>query len=276
MGGAPDLRELTDTALRVARAGGAAIVRTRGDDRSGARADSKGIRRDLITASDRASEEAVVSGILEAYPDHAVIAEEGALTPQGRVSSDSEFVWIVDPLDGTTNFVHGLPYFCVSVALVRAGVPSVGVAHAPDLGVTYHAHRGGGAFRNDAPIRVSETTALADALLATGFSYVRDEPGNDDNVARLGRALHACRDLRRHGSAELDLCMTADGHFDAYWELYLSPWDVAAGSVVVREAGGRVTDLTGGDDWLFGQNILASNGALHDAVLGVVGGALPS
>ena len=117
------------------------------------------------------------------------------------------------------------------------------------------------------------TAELADALLATGFSYVRNEPGRDTNVGRIGKVIAECRDLRRYGSAEIDLALTGDGSFDAYWELDLQAYDVAAGAVIVREAGGRVTDLNGGDEWLFGGHILASNGAVHDELLGLVGHA---
>lgn len=261
-----------DTARELAEAAGADILRRR----AGIAADSKAIRRDLVTAADRAAEEIVVGGLQAAFPDHGVLAEEGVLTPKGAVSrADAEFVWIVDPIDGTTNYVHGLPFFAVAVGLVQRGKPIVGVVHAPALELTYHAYAGGGAWRGGDRIRVTQTSEVADALLATGFSYVRDEPGRDDNLGRINRALHRCRDLRRYGSAQLDLCMTAAGHFDGYWEVHLESWDVAAGACVVREAGGTVTDLVGDHDaWLSGESVLASNGALHAALLEVVGGPI--
>ena len=234
--------------------------------------ESKGQRRELVTAADRAAEHVVVGGLLAAFPDHAMLAEEGVLTTQGRASKVADWTWIVDPLDGTTNFVHGLPFFAVAIALAFRNRPVVGVVHAPALGETFVAAQGLGALRLRADgsrevLRVSKTTELADALLATGFSYNRNEPGRDDNSARLARVLPHCRDLRRLGSAELDLCYTAAGVYDGYWELYLAPYDVAAGAVVVQEAGGRVADLAGGGDWLFGGQVLASNGALHDELL---------
>jgi myo-inositol-1(or 4)-monophosphatase len=269
---ASELEAFGATARRLALEGGAAILGSAARDRQPA---SKGARRDLVTAADAAAERIVVGGLLREFPAHAILAEEGALTPRGRASSASEFVWVVDPLDGTTNFVHGLPYYCVAIGLVHRGEPVVGVVHAPELGATYHAVRGGGAFRNDVPIAVSDTAELADALLATGFSYVRDEPGRDDNTGRLRRALHRCRDVRRYGSAQLDFCLTAAGAVDAFWEVYLQPWDVAAGTAILREAGGKVTDLVGGADWLHGENVLATNAALHDELLEVVGGRLP-
>jgi myo-inositol-1(or 4)-monophosphatase len=148
----------------------------------------------------------------------------------------------------------------------------VGAVHAPALGWTFTAIRGGPALLNGAAVAVSETTEMPDALLATGFSYNRSEDGADDNVNRLRRALHGCRDLRRYGSASLDLCMTAMGVFDGYWELYLQQYDVAAGALMVLSAGGQVTDLGGGDRWLAGGQIAASNGHLHDQLLALVGG----
>ena len=279
MGGGDDAEQLerfVTRARELALEAGAVLTRGPRDAAGRAGAASKGVRRELVTATDEAAERVVVGGLLESFPDHAVLAEEGVLTPRGKSSaSDAEHVWVVDPLDGTTNFVHGLPYACVAIGLVRRGQPVVGVVHAPALGETYHAWAGGGAYCNGERIRVSATTGTADALLATGFSYVRNEPGRDDNIARLQRALHACRDIRRYGSAQLDLCLTARGVFDGYWELYLAPYDVIAGAVVVGEAGGRVTDLLGGEDWQSGRTILASNGHVHSELLQLVGGPAP-
>jgi myo-inositol-1(or 4)-monophosphatase len=272
----PDLQPFVDAALALAQAAGAELLAQRAT--AVQRPESKGQRRELVTTADRAAERIVVGGLLAAFPDHGVLAEEGVLTAQGQVSRPGPWTWIVDPLDGTTNFVHGLPFFAVAIALAHQQQPVVGVVHAPALGETFVASRGGGAFRQRADgrrdaLRVSRTVELADALLATGFSYVRNEPGRDDNSARLARVLPLCRDLRRLGSAELDLCYTAAGTYDGYWELYLAPYDVAAGAVIVREAGGTVTDLRGGDDWLFGGSVLASNGHLHGDLRRLVGDA---
>lgn len=237
----------------------------------GREVESKGRRRELVTAADREAERVVVAGLQERFPDHGVLAEEGVLTARGVASRSADLLWIVDPLDGTTNYVHGLPFYCVAVGLAFRGVPVVGAVHAPALGHTYAAAAGLGAVRNGQPLRVSRTAELADALLCTGFAYVRDDPGRDDNVGRIARVLPRCRDLRRFGSAQLDLCCVAAGHYDGYWELDLAPYDVAAGAVIVREAGGRVTDLQLGEDWLYGGRILATNGALHAALAAVVG-----
>ena len=271
-----DLRGFLAEAERLAREAGQELLRHRDGVRSAF--ESKGQRRELVTAADRAAERIVVEGLLRAFPGHAVLAEEGVLTTQGVASRASDWTWIVDPLDGTTNFVHGLPFFAVAIGLAFRNRPVVGVVHAPALGETFLGAEGLGARRVFAdgcerPLRVSATAELADALLATGFSYNRNEPGRDDNAARLTRALPLCRDLRRLGSAELDLCLVAAGVYDGYWELYLAPYDVAAGAVLVREAGGVVTDLGGGDDWLFGGSILATNGPLHAPLRQVVGDA---
>jgi len=259
------LQRCLEEASRLALLAGEELLRHRRDRVA---FESKGVRRELVTAADRAAERVVVGGLQAAFPDHAILAEEGVLTTMGEPSSGSEWLWIVDPLDGTTNFVHGLPFYCCAIALAHRGVPVVGVVHAPSLGETYSAVRGGGARLScgggdDQILAVSPTAAFDDALLATGFSYNRNEPGRDDNTGNIGRVLPRCRDLRRLGSAELDLCLVASGTYDGYWERYLQPYDVAAGAVIVREAGGRVSDFGGGDEWLFGDSIVATNGALH-------------
>lgn len=254
-----------DEAVRLAEAAGAQLLEF--VDR-GVVAESKGIRRELVTAADRAAERVVVGGLQRRFPGHAVLAEEGVLTTQGKPSSESEWLWIVDPLDGTTNYVHGIPFYCVAIALAYRGDPVVGVVHAPALGETYAAARGAGATHRarDGRVRrlqVSATAAMPDALLATGFSYNRNEPGRDDNTRSVAHVLPRCRDLRRLGSAELDLCLVAAGVYDGYWERYLQPYDVAAGAVMVREAGGAISEFDGGGGWLFGDSVVATNGHLH-------------
>ncbi|HEU4418689.1 MAG TPA: inositol monophosphatase family protein [Planctomycetota bacterium] len=261
-----DLQPFVAAALRLANLAGALLLRHRAG--AAPHPESKGQRRELVTAADRAAEHTIVSGLLAEFPAHAILAEEGVLTQQGKASRESDWTWIIDPLDGTTNFVHGLPFYAVSIALAFRKDPVVGVVHAPALGETFVASTGHGARRLGADGReqvlaVSRTSELADALLATGFAYDRDEPGRDDNLARIARVLPLCRDVRRLGSAELDLCYTAAGIYDGYWEQYLAPYDMAAGAVIVREAGGRVTDFAGGENWLFGGQVLATNARLH-------------
>lgn len=260
-----ELAPFVAEARRLALLAGAELLRQRA---AAVQVESKGRRRELVTAADRAAEHLVVGGLLAAFPEHAVLAEEGVLTAQGAASKPADWTWIVDPLDGTTNFVHGLPHFAVAIALARRLEPVVGVVHAPALGETFVGARGGGAVREFADGRrqrlaVSATAEFADALLATGFSYNRNEPGRDDNARHVAAILPHCRDLRRLGSAELDLCYVAAGVFDGYWERYLAPYDVAAGAVLVQEAGGRISDWHGGPDWLFGETVMASNGRLH-------------
>ena len=269
------MQRFVDEALRLAQLAGAELLRHRAKP---VRSESKGVRRELVTAADRAAERIVVSGLQDSFPQHGVLAEEGVLTERGAPSRDSEWLWIVDPLDGTTNFVHDLPFYCCAISLAHHGDPVVGVVHAPALGQTYYASKGAGAFRLSeggalVELRVSKTAALEDSLIATGFSYNRNEPGRDDNTDNVAAVLPRCRDLRRIGSAELDLCLVASGSYDAYWERYLQPYDVAAGAVLVREAGGAISDAKGGQDWLFGDSVVASNGQVHEQLRGLLSSA---
>jgi len=223
---------------------------------------SKGVARDLLTAADLASERLLVGRLREALPEHAIEAEEETCDP----GADGEGPrWFLDPLDGTINFVHGLPLFCVSMGLFEAGRPQVAVVHAPRLGETFWAVRGEGAFRDGERLSVSHTRELGDAILATGFPYRRGELEHD-NLENFARFFHSVRGLRRMGSAALDLAFTAAGRFDGFWELHLAPHDVAAGALLVREAGGEVTDAHGGDDWLRGGSIVAAGPALAGAI----------
>jgi myo-inositol-1(or 4)-monophosphatase len=223
---------------------------------------SKGVARDLMTAADLASERLLVSRLRDAFPEHAIEAEEETRDPgaEGRGPR-----WFLDPLDGTINFVHGLPLFCVSMGLVEDGQPKVAVVHAPRLGETFWAVRGGGAFLDGERLSVSDTSELGDAILATGFPYRRGELEHD-NLENFSRFFYSVRGLRRMGSAALDLAYTAAGRFDGFWELHLAPHDVAAGALLVREAGGEVTDAAGGDDWLRGGSIVAAGSALAGAI----------
>ncbi len=265
------MSEWRDRAVELASAAGEVVLSYRQRLRE-LRTEFKG-RRDLVTEADRASELVVVDGLRAAFPDHAILAEEGVATPKGEVDRESDFVWLVDPLDGTTNFVHAIPFHCVALSLSYRDELLLGVVHAPVLGDTYSAVRGGGAWRNGEPISVTRTADLRNALVATGLSYRRNEDGFEDNTERLATIVPMCRDLRRLGSAQLDLCLTASGTYDGYWEMYLQPYDVAAGGLIVREAGGTVTDLSGGDRWVSEGQVLASNGVLHETMLDVVGGA---
>ncbi|MBI2878681.1 MAG: inositol monophosphatase [Candidatus Rokubacteria bacterium] len=218
----------------------------------------------LVTEMDRRAERAIVEILCEAYPDHGILAEEG-----GAQGGPSEYRWIIDPLDGTTNYAHGLPVFCVAIALEAAGEIVLGVAYDPNLEELFVAERGGGASLNGEPIRVSETAALNESLLATGFPYTIRSTTRT-NLSEFAAFSLRARAVRRIGSAVLDLCYVAAGRFDGYWELALGPWDLAAGSLVVREAGGVVTNVQGGPFTLAGPGVLATNGKLHPAMLEVL------
>ena len=248
-------------AERAARLAGAEVLRRyRVSGQSSV--EVKGLPRDLVTEADRASEAILLDLIRREFPGDGIVAEESAPDEQraGRV-------WIVDPLDGTVNFAHGVPLFSVSVGLAVDGVPEAGCVHAPVLGETYSAARGEGATLGGAPIRVSRETDLAKALLCTGFAYRRNQVA-ENNLDNFMKMEMAARGVRRLGSAALDLAFVACGRFDGFWELWLSPWDTCAGIVLVREAGGVVSGIGEGEDPLFGGSILAANPAIHAVLAG--------
>ncbi len=211
--------------------------------------------RDIVTEVDRASEAAVVAAVRASFPTAAILGEEG-----GTYAASGDERFIVDPLDGTTNYAHGYPMFCVSLAYERAGVIEAAAIDAPVLGLHFTARRGGGAFLNGAPIRVSPVTTLGGALVCTGF--------NPAEYGRNGRYFATLSGLaqgvRRDGSAALDLAFVAAGRFDAFWEWDLKPWDVAGGALLIAEAGGTVTAIDGGPLDITAGSIAASNGLLHD------------
>jgi myo-inositol-1(or 4)-monophosphatase len=219
---------------------------------------------DLVTRLDLEAQEIVQAGLARTFPGEPVLAEED----DTQTVPDGDCLWLVDPLDGTTNFVHGLPLFAVSVARVEAGTLHVGVVQAPCLGETYTAARGQGAFRNGERLQVSQRTRLlGESLLATGFPYdIRINPHN--NLAEWSHLAVRCRGLRRCGAAALDLAWVAAGRFEAFWEYRLKPWDLAAGSLLVREAGGIVTDMQGGSEFLWNGSLVAGSPAIHPQLLG--------
>jgi myo-inositol-1(or 4)-monophosphatase len=215
---------------------------------------------DVVTEADRRSEALITERLSQRFPGHAIVAEEG-----GGRRSQSDFCWYVDPLDGTTNFAHRFPVFCVSLGLARRNEVIAGVIYDPVHKELYAAEAGGGAFLNGRRLSVSKIENLAEGLVATGFPpYASD---HELNIQYYFRFTRACHGVRRAGSAALDLCSVAAGHFEGFWELKLNPWDKAAGVLMVMEAGGRVTDLSGGPFKLLANEVFASNGLVHDAML---------
>jgi myo-inositol-1(or 4)-monophosphatase len=224
---------------------------------------------DLVTEFDRRSEALCVGELTRAFPGHAVIAEEGSQIRGSGLAGDP--TWLVDPLDGTTNYAHRLPFYAVSIALELDGAPLCGVVRLPELGYEFWALAGGGAFRNGERLAVSTVAALDASLCATGFSY--DRAARANNVAEFDAVLRRSQGVRRVGSAAFDCAMVAWGAIDGYWEYTLNPWDIAAGALLVREAGGRVTTPDGAPFRSSAGALLASNGRIHDELRAVIGAA---
>jgi myo-inositol-1(or 4)-monophosphatase len=220
---------------------------------------------DLVTEVDERAEQVIKEILFGAFPAYGMLAEEG-----GRLSGEEDTRWIVDPLDGTTNYAHGLPIFAVSIALERVGEVVLGVVHDPMREETFIAERGAGATLNGRPIGVSDTDELIRALIATGFPYDRAEM--PEALELFGSFAALTRGMRRLGSTALDLSYVASGRLDGYYERGIWAWDIAAGSLILEEAGGRVTDYRGGALDLEGREIMASNGALHPALVSITGG----
>jgi myo-inositol-1(or 4)-monophosphatase len=254
-----NVRELAE---RLARAAGA-IQRERYETVLEIRTKSAAI--DLVTEVDHACEALIIDALRVERPGDAILAEEGG----GEDRADAAWRWVIDPLDGTMNYAHGYPRFCVSIGVERAGSAEVGVVYDPLLDELFAAVRGQGATRNGAPLCVSQEREIGRALLATGFAYDVHR-SEDDNVDHFAHFVKRARGLRRDGSAALDLCYVAAGRLDGYWELKLHPWDVAAGNLIVEEAGGRISDFEGRPSHGDGRQTVASNGHLHDAMVAVL------
>jgi myo-inositol-1(or 4)-monophosphatase len=262
---ADEAADVLALAVRLAREAGA-IQRERYETRLEIASKSRPI--DLVTEVDRACEAHLVATLRRERPGDDILAEEGGAHADGGAA----WRWVIDPLDGTVNYAHGYPCFCVSIGVEHEGVRTVGVVYDPLRDECFEALRGRGAHRNGHRIRVSQAASVGTALLATGFAYdVQDT--ELDNLVHFGRAVKNAGGVRRDGSAAIDLCYVACGRFDGYWELKLHPWDVAAGILIVEEAGGRVTDLAGGPVAASGREIVSSNGAIHDELLRVLAGS---
>jgi myo-inositol-1(or 4)-monophosphatase len=216
----------------------------------------------LVTDADHQAEQRIIDVIHDAFPAHRILAEERGLTEQ----SPSRYKWVIDPLDGTTNFAHGFPSYCVSIGVECDGRMIVGVVYDPTRDEMFTAQIGHGACLNGAPISVSKTNNLDCALLVTGFAYdIRETPNN--NLNHFVKFALKVQGLRRTGTAALDLCYVAAGRFDGFWEVTLNSWDMAAGVIILRESGGKVTDFKGAPHSIYRRELVASNGVIHQAML---------
>jgi myo-inositol-1(or 4)-monophosphatase len=220
---------------------------------------------DLVTEWDLKSQQWITDRIKTRFPDHDFLVEEG-----GVARRSSPFCWVLDPLDGTTNFVHGFSVFCVSLALLKGKEILLGIVHNPELKETYWAVKGQGAFFNGRPMRVSSVPRISQSLLATGFPY-NIKRTHRRVVRRFENVITRSQGVRRPGSAAMDLCWVARGVYEGFWEEYLKPWDTAAGVLIVEESGGRVTDFSGRPFSLFKKEIAATNGLLHEELLRLLG-----
>jgi myo-inositol-1(or 4)-monophosphatase len=252
-----DFSHALAVAVDAARAAGAIMEQYRGTDFT---VTHKGVI-DIVTEVDVACEKVIVQTLKDAFPDHGILAEEG-----GGDRADNGVTWIVDPLDGTTNFAHGFPIYCSSIALVVDGVPQVGVVYDPTRDELFSAIKGEGAQLNGRGLKVSQTADLTNALLATGFPYaIRTTPVN--NLSQFSSFAMKAQAIRRPGAAAIDLCYVATGRLDGFWEYHLKPWDLAAGALIVQEAGGWVSATDGAPFDVTRADIVASNGVLHEIML---------
>ena len=252
------------TALLEATHAAGDIIKSR--FQSGFQVHNKPGINNLVTEVDLAAEAAIIEVISRHFPDHSVLCEES-----GAVARDSEFQWIADPIDGTTNFAHGVPLCCVSIAVKKGDDLLAGAIYNPMMNELYYAEKGGGATLNGQRIRVSEKTDFDAAFVVTGFPYHFPE-GGEHPVKAFERFILKGLPVRRLGSAALDLCWVAAGRFDGFWEYNLSPWDIAAGYLLVREAGGRVTNFAGEEASVFDKETLATNGHIHEPMRALIKG----
>ena len=258
------MHPMLNTAVKAARKAGQIINRA-SLDLDLVRVASKG-RSDFVTEVDRAAEDAIIATLKTAYPQHDILAEEsGASNPEGG----AENLWIIDPLDGTTNFIHGFPQYAVSIALQQRGQITQAVVYDPTRNELFTASRGRGAFLDDRRLRVSRRTKLRECLIGTGFPF-RSLEHLDEYVRMFKRITEETAGIRRPGAAALDLAYVAAGRLDGFWELGLSPWDMAAGSLLILEAGGITSDFAGGADYLATSHIVSGNPKVHAQLLELV------
>lgn len=255
-----------NTAIKAARSAGQIIARA-ADRIDRVEISTKQVPNDFVTSVDKASELEIINTIKKAYPDHGILAEESGAQAGTNIN---QVVWIIDPLDGTLNFIHGFPQFSVSIAVQIRGVVEHGVVYNPLSGELFTATKGSGAQLNDRRIRVSECKNFANALIGTGFAFRLSKEPIEVPIKRLHNVLAECGDIRRAGSAALDLAFVAAGRLDGYWEVGLKAWDVAAGALLVREAGGFVTDFAGTDKFLDDAHVVAGTTKVQPILLDLV------
>ncbi|MCF8232257.1 MAG: inositol monophosphatase [Bacteroidales bacterium] len=222
---------------------------------------------DFVTYVDKASEETIVQKLKNLFPEAGFITEEGTATEQ------KEYTWVVDPLDGTTNFIHGIPSYSISIALRRKEKTIMGVVYEPNADECFYSWEGHPAYLNEKEIQVSTSETMEDSLIATGFPYEKDET-MDSYLKVLKDILMVSHGIRRLGSAAVDLVYVACGRFEAFYEIGLHSWDVAAGAFIVQQAGGKVTDFSSGDNYVFGRQILASNSYIHEQMLKTINNSM--
>jgi myo-inositol-1(or 4)-monophosphatase len=258
------MHPMLNTAIKAARKAGSIITRASSD------LERLTIRRkqhnDFVTEVDHAAEDAIIRTLREAYPAHAFLGEESGTSSPAK---ESDYLWIIDPLDGTTNFLHGFPQYCVSIGLKHKGVLQQAVVYDPNRNELFTATRGAGAFLNDRRIRVTSLDRLEDALISTGFPF-REFAHFDEYLRMFGAMTRRVAGIRRPGAAALDLAWVAAGRTDGFWEMGLSPWDMAAGALLVREAGGMVGDFEGGDTFLESGRIVAASPKIFTPLLQVL------
>ncbi len=255
------MHPMLNIAVKAARRAGNIIVRA-SDNLDTLTVRHKSLN-DLVSEVDRASEDAIIETLKSAYPDHAILAEESG------AAGDSEYVWIIDPLDGTTNFLHGFPQYCVSIALSVKGVVQHGVIYDPTRNDLFTASKGGGAYLNERRIRVSKVINLKDALVGTGFPF-KEFKQFDRYIKMFKDVTVAASAVRRPGAAALDLAYVACGRYDAFWEMGLSRWDMAAGTLMIKEAGGLVADFSGDDQYLDSGEVVAATPKVFPQLLKII------
>jgi len=247
------MHPMLNTAIKAARRG-AAIINRASFDLDRVKVTEKG-HKDFVTEVDQAAEQAIIEVLIGAYPDHAVLGEESG--PSANLHDENENVWIIDPIDGTTNFIHGFPQYCVSIALQQRGQITQAVVYDPTRNDLFTATKGAGAFLNEKRLRVTKRDRIGDALIGTGFMY-RDKDGMDEYLKMFRVMTENSSGLRRAGAAALDLAYVAAGRLDGFFEKGLKPWDMAAGSLLVTEAGGIVGTFDGESDYLYKSNVVAA------------------